>query len=734
MVIEPSCAPPVVSPLPASAAPGAAGPAGASTSSPASRSDASVALGGACALILLVLLAYLPVLRAGYIWDDEEWLTENRTVQRSDGLKDIWLDPEQTRHYWPLVYTTFWLEYRCWGLRPLGYHLDNVLLHAVGAVLMWRTLRALGLKGAWFAAAVFALHPVHVESVAWVTERKNVLSGLLYFAAALLYLRFESFRGDGAGADAVARRRASTSSYAVASVFFLGAVLAKIVTCTLPAALLLVAWWRRGRLSWRDLLPLVPWFVVGLSLAALCVHLEKTHSGAQGGVFAFSLAERILIAGRAIWFYAGRLFWPYPLMQVYPRWHIDARQALQYAFPFATGGVLAGSYFLRRRIGRGPFAAGAFFVITLSPALGFISFWTMLYSFVADHYQYLASIGLIALAVEAAVLWLPAEPVPGVRGRSRATSFIVASTAAVILVALAALTWHRSLVYRSSETLWWDTLQKNPSCWVAMNNYAGALIDRGDPALAACYAEASLELAPSNNNARVQLGDAYRLQGRLDAAAQQYDVAIRAAPGYANAFCDLGLVRQAQGRTSDAADYYARAIEADPRHEMARCNLAVILAQQGRTAEARQQYEYVLRLNPSSAIAHTNLAHLMLAAGDADAARRHYRAALRAQPGHANALNGLGLLAVQSGELEAAERYLREALGADPNSAEAYNNLGRVLVMRGRRTEAAAAYRRALQLKPDFEQSRRNLGALGPVDSLEPPPIESTQPVGRQQP
>jgi hypothetical protein len=281
-------------------------------------------------LLGLTLAAYLPALHAGFIWDDDDYLINNRTLHDLPGLQRIWFETSATPQYYPLVHTTFWLEYHLWKLNPLGYHLDNVFLHALAAILLWRVLLKLPVPGAWLAAAIFAVHPVNVESVAWVTERKNVLSAVFYFAAALAYLRFavpdnppdtNDKRRETTGKKLEEKQAGSTRWcwYVAALILFVGALFSKTVTTSLPAALLLVFWWKRGRIGLRDVLQLLPFFAVGVGLSLHTSWLEKHHVGASGAEWALSFFDRCLIAGRALWFYAGKLVWPAELTFIYPR-------------------------------------------------------------------------------------------------------------------------------------------------------------------------------------------------------------------------------------------------------------------------------------------------------------------------------------------------------------------------------------------------------------------------------
>jgi protein O-mannosyl-transferase len=339
------------------------------------------------ALFVITTLVYMPVWNGQPIWDDNGHLTKPE-LQSVAGLKRIWIEPGATQQYYPLVHTFFWIAHRLWGNWPYGYHFLSILLHVLSAMLMLRILRQLEIPGARLATALFALHPIQVESVAWISELKNTLSGVFYLSAGLIYLRFRS-QTNG--------RRQSTL-YAFALGLFVLGLLSKSVIATLPAALLVVFWWKRGELSWKgDFIPLIPFFAFGAASGAVTALVERKFIGAEGADFEFSVLERVLIAGRAFWFYLGKLVWPKDLIFIYPRWHINQTVWWQYLFPLAALGLLLALWLLRRRW-RGPLAAFLLYGGTLFPALGFVNVYPFLYSFVADHFQYLACVAPLTLA------------------------------------------------------------------------------------------------------------------------------------------------------------------------------------------------------------------------------------------------------------------------------------------------------------------------------------------------
>ena len=553
------------------------------------------------ALLLATFVAYLPAVRAGYVWDDDWYLSENALLRDAGGLARIWI-PGNTPQYYPAVFTSFWLEWRLFGADPGGYHLVNVALHALGALLVWRLFRALEVPGAWLVGAVFALHPVHVESVAWITERKNVLSGVFYLSAALAYLRFLGSAGERA-LPRVSRWR----WYAAALLLFAGALLSKTVTCSLPAALILVLLWRRERLHLGRLAPLAPFFALGLALALHTAWLERTHVGAEGPDYAFGFAERAQIAGRALFFYPQKLLFPWPLVFVYPRWELDASDPGAYApvVLVAAVAVLALAAYVRGT--RGPALALAFFAATLFPALGFFNFYPMRYSFVADHFQYLASLGVIALVVGAAA-------------RSVSNRALAGAAALAVLSVLAVMTWRQARVYESEETLWRATLRHNPGAWMAHSNLAKVLSERGMNEDALEHLERALALNPGSRAAdRIRSNLAVTLS-KLDRHGEALENYLRVQASSGGMELELARTLERLGRDEDAERFYREALdEGDPE---ALVPFGVHLLRRGRPDEAIPWLERFIDLHPDAADAMMFLADAYAAAGRLDDAIR----------------------------------------------------------------------------------------------------------------
>jgi tetratricopeptide (TPR) repeat protein len=579
-------------------------------------------------LVLITLLAYQPVWHAGFVWDDDSWTTRILSLLRDfSGLQMIWCQPMALQQYYPLTATSFWIDYHLWGFWALPYHVENVLLHVFAALLFWQLLRRLEVPGGWLAGAIFALHPVMVESAGWITERKNVLSLVLYLGALLAYGRFTSFWKED---NAPPRERA----YWWALLLAFAALLAKTTALSLPAVILLIGWWKRGRIRWReDVQPTLPFFALAIGLSLVTAWLEKNHLHAEGADWAVSFSQRCLMAGRAFWFYLGKLLWPVNLCFVYPRWQLDAGSMSQWLYPITAVGTLFALWLARRRIGRGPATAAFFFVGTLFPVLGFINAYFMRYSFVCDHWTYLSSLGPIALG--AALVTRTAEHL---RARSMFYGFAV-----VILPLLMILTSQQARVYRDMETLWRDTLAKNPAAWMAHNNLSDTLIQQGKIEKAIWHLEQQLRLKP-------------------DAVAHR----------------NLGLALAQAGRVGEAIEHYEQALRIQPDYAAAHSNLGLALARLGKTQEAMEHYEQALRIEPDFAEAHNNLGNALKQAGKIEEAIAHYEQALRIKPDFAEAHCNLGIALGQAGRLGEAIGHLQQALQIKPDYTQARNALARL--------------------------------------------------------
>lgn len=609
---------------------------------------------GIVLIILLTFIAYIHAIQAGFIWDDPDYVITNHTLRDFQGLAEMWTNPRSLPQWYPLVHTTFWIEYHLWGLNPHGYHVVNVLLHIASSLLLWRVLSRLHVPGAWLAGAIFALHPVHVESVAWITERKNVLSAVFALLSLLAYLKFVDN-------DEKRARPLDVDRYYVWSlVFFVAALLSKSVTATLPGVLGVMVWWKRGTIRWRDLAPLVLFVVIGAASGLHTAYIEMHHVGAMSDRIVeldLSLLDRFVLAGRVIWFYFTKLLIPWPLVFIYPQWvKPDATVWWQWVFPM---GVIVGLLVLlmsAKRFGKGPAVTGLVFCGALFPALGFLNVYPMRFSYVADHFQYHASMALIAAL--AAGVWVLA-------GRAAAT----------LLIPLLLLTFVRARVFHSEETLWLDTIAKNPDSWMVNTNLAHVYRNDGRYDLADRYYLRALELRPDIHDTHTNVGMAYGQRREFEKALYHLNEALKVNPDFAPAYYSIGLVYQLQGRTDLALESFRIALEKNPSYPEANHRLGRILERQGNTLEAIERYRLAVGAQPASAEARYDLAVSLLG--------------LKQFP-------------------EAAANLL-EVVRLRPDWAEAWSNLGASQFALGRADDAARSYERALRLKPDLAQARLGL-------------------------
>jgi len=577
------------------------------------------------ALILAAttFVAYQPAWNGKPIWDDEIHITAPE-LRSLHGLARIWTDPSAAPQYYPLLHTIFWAEHKLWDGAVLPYHFVTIFCHALLALLIWRILRTLNVPGAWLAAALFALHPVHVESVAWLSEIKNTLSGVFAAGAMLLYFQYDKDR--------------HRALYFGALAFFALGLMTKTAIVALPAVLLIVFWWKRGSLSpRRDVLPLAPFFALGIIAAVMTVWVEQKFCAEHGETFNFSLLDRCLVAGRLFWFYLANIFWPSNLSLIYSRWTVDSSAWWQYLFPVSAVALLIVCWLLRARW-RAPLAALLCFAAFLFPVLGFFNLSFFMTApeqsphsaiFRADHFQYLADIPVVAFVCAVGVeLW---------RRSSAIVRPIFSVTAAVVLGLLALRTNAESRNYRDNETAFRSVLTKNPASATAHNNLANAL----------------------------------RRRGAFDEAASHYRRALELESDYKFGQYNLGAALVQKGDAASAIPLLRAALRSDPNDAKAHYSLGTALSQIGQPDEAIASFERAIQIDPALVDAHTNLANLFLERGDIDGAMLHYRKVVALQPNDPGGHYNLAVALTRKSEFDSAITELKTTLRLDPNYPDA---------------------------------------------------------------
>jgi protein O-mannosyl-transferase len=572
-------------------------------------------------MVLLTIGVCLPAVRGGFVLDDNPLIIENPMVKASDGLYRFWLTTQAT-DYNPVSWSFWWLQRRLWGENPIGYHLLNVLLHAANAVLVWQILQRLKIPAAWLIAAVFAVHPVNVATVAWVSGQRNTLSMLFYALSILLYLRFD----EGGG----------WRWY----VFSLGAgflaLLSKTAVVMLPVVLLGCVWWRHGRVRWKDIGWSLPFFALSLIMGLVNIWFEYHRAMDDQMVRSVSFLSRQAAAGWIPWFYLSKVLVPIDLTVVYPEREIDATRWSSYVPGIVLVGSLIVFWWNRKTWGRPLLFGVGYFVVTLFPVLGFFDQPFYRYSLVADHWQYYSMIGVIALAVAAG------QKITHQLGEWGRIDRVLVSGAVLLLLGTAA--WKRSRIYAENETLWRDNVTKNPYAWMAHNNLGSVL--QGD--------------------------------GRLDDAIEEYQRAVRLKPDYAEAQYNLGTALWQAGDLEEAIVHYESALRSKPNLAAAHYNLAIALWQTRGVQEAFNHFEQALRIKPDYAEAHNNLGVALQQVGRGAEAIEHFEEALRIRPDYPDAHNNLGVALERADRIPEAITHFEEAVRLRPGFTEAQNELKRL--------------------------------------------------------
>ena len=636
--------------------------------------------------MLAGLWTFSPALRGDWIWDDTHLITNNGLIHDPAGLWKIWFQPRSLLDYLPVKVSVEWLEWHFWHNDPRNYHLATLFLHLCGSLLVWRLFDQLGLKFAWLGGLIFAIHPVNVESVAWISELKNTLSLPPFLLAMCAYLRFDE--------------RGEAKDYFLALALFLVAMLCKVTMIMFPVIILLYAWWRHGRIRSLDLKASAAFFAVSLVLGL--VTLSFVHRAtdaypiAMGGLF-----TRLARAGLSISFYFSKSFLPLNEMPLYPRWSVEPPSLFQFLpWPIIIG-VIVVAWTKRTRWGRHALLGLGFFLINLLPFCGLTAGSYMSLTWVADHVLYIPIIGLIGLAVGALAPLTDRLP----------ASFRLPGMGAVAVV-IALLAWQShsySAVFVSEETLWSYAAERNPQAWGAYNNLGLALMAKGNFPGAIANDQRALQLYPSPDAAN-NLGLALMREGQLPQAMIQLRTALRLDPRSPVAPNNLGLALLQANRPAEAIAEYSEAVRLDPNYLIAHNNLGLALTKVGRISEAKSQFETALRLDPGSIDAHNNLGSLRLQNGEAAEAMIDFAAILRIDPDNAIARYNLGAALMQTGQNGKAIEEFERALRIAPDMADAHYSLGNALIQSDRFPEAIDQYETAIRLDPANADALANLG------------------------
>jgi tetratricopeptide (TPR) repeat protein len=606
-----------------------------------SRGGRSV-LAPAAFIALAAFAAYGPSLRGGWLWDDGLEIAGNPLLRDPWGWWKSWTAPVGM-DYFPLKTTLQWVQWHLWSGQVGGYHAVSLALHLGAAFLIWRILGKLGVRHGWLGGLLFAVHPVAVESVAWISEQKNTLS------LAPLLLALDAFIDFDRAPDPASARPA----YRRSVLWFLAAMLCKTTVAMFPVFLLLHAWWRRGRVSRADLRAAAPFFAVSLALGLATVWFQQHRAIGLGGPMP-AFGRRLAQAGPSALAYLGQCVVPFRLMPVYP----PAAGTLAEAGSWAgLAAILALLWVWRDTWGRHALLGIGWFYLNLFPVLGLVPMSYLRVAPRADHLAYLSLAGFSGLAAAGLAAGIDAWT----RGDDRRRVAGLACAGLALAVVLVPSTRAYAGVFRDEGTLWDYAVRRNPGAWLARNNLGKVLLESGDPYAAVEQFQEAARIEPDSAEVRANLGNAYAREGRAGDARDQYDAAIRIDPGFAGAHYDLGCALLAAGDPASAAAEFQSALRLDPGSAQAHNNLGLAYTRLGRTTEALEEYARALAIDPDMPEGRLNLGNALFRLGKPQAAVEQYEAAIRADPRYAEAEYNLGYALRQLGRPDEAEAHFEAA-------------------------------------------------------------------------
>lgn len=648
---------------------------------------------GSAVILLLVFVIYFPVINGEFLWDDLPVFIDHPIIISSHGLETIWIKTVWLTTDFPLTLTTFWLEHRLWGNDSTGYHVTNILLHALGAILLWRVLLLLKIRGAFLAALIFAVHPVCVASVAWISERKNTLSLVFFLLALLFYLRAEKPPRSG---------ERGYGFYCLSLGAFFLALLSKTSIVALPVVLLGIVWWSNGKITARDFLRTIPFFLLAFGFGLLTIY-SQTHNAIRGEIVQTeTFPARLAESAWAVWFYLWKSLVPTNLSAIYPHWELRKVLFISLLPLAALAGILFFFWQKRKSWGRHWLLALGYFVVMLFPVLGFIDMYFLIFSRVADQWQYVPLIGIIVFVV-AGISYL-------LEKKFNVALNTKIGLATVVVLLLCVLTWNHAKVYASEEKLWSDTIKKNPKAWMAYNNLGRILYSQGKIEESIRLFSDSLRMKGNHAETHNNFGLALTEQGKLDQAVAEFLEAIRIKPAQPKFHFNLGIALAKQGKSEAAISAYSEALKLSPNYADVHNNLSSVLNKVGRNDESLQHSLRALQIKPNFPEAHYNAANAFVALGKMAEAAEHFSAALKLRPNFASVHYDWGVALAMQGKLDEAAQHFSELVRQNPNDSIAHNFLGNALAGQKKFDEAILHYETSLRIEPNVAQTHNNLG------------------------
>ncbi len=647
------------------------------------------------------LWIYAPVFHGDWLMDDDLYITNNHLLADPARLEKAWFQPGSFIEYYPIEQTVQWIQWQLWKNDTLGYHLTNLGLHLLSALLIWRLLTKFNLRRAWLGGLIFAIHPALVESVAWIVELKNTLSLPPFLLAMCFYIDYERYH----------RKR----DYLLALMSFLVAMLCKVSMASFPAVILLYVWWERGRIEWKDIKASLPFLfmsfvLVGLTLRSGMLFSETNRM--MGLVPIDGFLSRVALIGESFSFYLATSLWPFGLLPLYPRWPVDSPSLLQ-LLPWPVGALAVLWFWRKRRTwGRHALLGFGFFFLTVAPFTGFILISYMRFTWVMDHFVYLPIIGLIGLVVAGLDLLEKrfSSPLP----------FQVRAVLGLVLIGLAWNSHRYAEKFVDQETLWNYTIQRNPNAWPAYSNLGSILLEKDQLPQARQLFEQALQLNPDYIEAHYNLGLTLLRLGQVPEAIDQMKQAAKLAPNNTEILFMLGRTLQRNGRIAEAIEQYQSSLPLLSDNPEIHARLGALFIQSGHFPEAVEEFRRTVQLVPTVASSHNDLGNAFYLTGQTAQAMTEYRQALQLNPSLVEAHNNLGGALQRAGQVKGAIEEYQVALWLAPNNPKLHANLGSALQQAGQIQEAIHHYKMALLLDPAYVEAKDRLAALQNLPPSEP--------------
>ncbi|MBF0287811.1 MAG: tetratricopeptide repeat protein [SAR324 cluster bacterium] len=636
---------------------------------------------GVLTLIALSLLAYYPATQAEFIIDDTPFYIEDPVMNQSDGIFKIWLNPRENNDIWPYIpitRTSFWIERQLVGLNFQVSHLINIGLHIITAFFLWLCLRYLHVRGAWLIGMIFVLHPIHVQSVAWIAERKNVVAGVFYILTVWSYFHFE--------------KKKHWPWYVLTLGLFLCSLLSKSSTIMLPVLFIFCRLWNRSRWDKIDVIQLVPFFLLSLLMGYVRIWFEINSFDATGINYGWTFVERLLIAGHVPFFYLTKIFFPYPLLFTYHKWPIDAAQVSMY-LPLVSiivvGTILFWKYF---SWGRSLFLALGAFLISLFPVLSFFNnSWTQ-FSFVADHWVHLPSIPVLILLVQGIFYAV------GCIKENAWARYVQSGIYVMLFIILLGLTWNQTQYYKNNKVLWESTLAHYPDAWMAHQELGREYMADGDNQLALRHLNKAIQLKNDRPDAYINRGVAYFILEQYPRAIQNFNQALQLNNEMVKAYYNRGKSYAKLHQYKKALADFTQILVLDPQFAEAYNNRGTIYLDLKQYSQALQEFNQALQLNPQLKEVYHNRGLVHISLGKYTQAIDDFNQVLQLDPQVVESLYSRGNAYLQLHQYEQAMGSYNEALKLNPQYVPAYNNRGYLHIISGNTKQACTNWMQACQL------------------------------------